>query len=69
MMTPTDVDTSKEYQWKRQNVFGQDLQYSQQLDNLWHDIDEGLLGEVAKTGSFYISIKAIKDKNPKPTGE
>jgi len=67
MTTPTDLAITKEYQWKRQNIFGQDLQYSQQLDNLWHDINEGLLGDTAKTGAFYLSIKTIKDLNPKPT--
>ena len=34
-----------------------------QLDQLWHDIDEGKLD---KTGSFYTTIKTIKDKYPKP---
>ena len=36
-----------------------------QLDKLWHDIDSGLFGELAKTGSFYVDIKAVKDANPK----
>ena len=31
-----------------------------QLDQLWHDIDEGKLD---KTGSWYTEIKAIKDAN------
>lgn len=34
-----------------------------QLDKLWHDIDDGVL---SKGGSFYTTIKAIKDKYPKP---
>jgi|TARA_Y100000015_G_scaffold42151_1_gene49222 hypothetical protein len=34
-----------------------------QLDQLWHDIDEGKLD---KTGSFYTTVKTIKDKYPKP---
>ena len=33
-----------------------------QLDKLWHDIDDGKLD---KTGSFYASIKAVKDKYSK----
>lgn len=37
----------------------------EQLDMLWKDIDAGLFGETAKTGSFYTSIKAIKDAHPK----
>ena len=67
MTTPTDLDTTKEYQWKRQNTFGQDLQYSEQLDSLWHDIDDGLFGDTPKTGSFYLTIKTVKEANPKPT--
>ena len=35
-----------------------------QLDNLWHDINEGKLD---KTGAFYKAIKSIKDANPKPS--
>lgn len=31
-----------------------------QLDQLWHDIDEGKLD---KTGSWYTAIKAVKDAN------
>ncbi len=35
-----------------------------QLDQLWHDIDEGKLD---KTGSWYTAIKAVKDKYTKPS--
>ena len=34
-----------------------------QLDMLWHAIDKGALD---KTSDFYVQIKAIKDKFPKP---
>lgn len=34
--------------------------YKGQLDQLWHDIDDGKLD---KTGSWYQAIKAIKDAN------
>ena len=34
-----------------------------QLDQLWHDIDDGKLD---KTGSWYLAIKAVKDKYTKP---
>jgi len=40
-----------------------------QLDNLYKDIDNGLLGETAKTGLFYQSISAVKNKYPKVTNE
>ena len=33
-----------------------------QLDKLWHDIDDGKLD---KNGSWYKAIKAVKDDNPK----
>ena len=35
-----------------------------QLDKLWHDIDDGKLD---KTGSWYKSVKDVKDANPKPS--
>ena len=34
-----------------------------QLDTLWHAIDENALD---KTSDFYTTIKAVKDANPKP---
>lgn len=37
-----------------------------QLDMLWHDIDNGLFGDSAKTGEWYQYIKNIKDQHPKP---
>lgn len=37
----------------------------EQLDRLWHDIDQGLLGESAKSGEFYQSILAVKSNFPK----
>jgi|TARA_R100000458_G_C8187037_1_gene182042 hypothetical protein len=33
-----------------------------QLDKLWHDINDGKLD---KTGSWYLAIKQVKDDNPK----
>ena len=33
---------------------------------LWDDIDAGVLGETAKTGTWYLHIKDIKDGHPKP---
>lgn len=39
----------------------------EQLDMIFHDIDNGKFGEDAKTGQFYLHIKGIKDSNPKPT--
>ena len=39
---------------------------TEQLDLLWHDIDDGKLGDIAKTSSFYTTIKNVKDSSPKP---
>ena len=38
------------------------LSWREQLDKLWHDIDDGKLD---KTGSWYKHIKAVKDANSK----
>tara|TARA_B100001287_G_scaffold211907_1_gene180756 strand:- start:311 stop:655 length:345 start_codon:yes stop_codon:yes gene_type:complete len=37
-----------------------------QLDQLWHDIDDGKFGNTAKTGSWYVGISSIKTAFPKP---
>ena len=36
----------------------------EQLDLLYHDIDSGKFGADAKTGTFYLARKAVKDKYP-----
>tara|TARA_Y100001938_G_C8068986_1_gene421968 strand:- start:1356 stop:1544 length:189 start_codon:yes stop_codon:yes gene_type:complete len=36
-----------------------------QLDKLYHDIHNGKLGDDAKTSTFYLGRKAVKDKYPK----
>ena len=38
------------------------LTWQEQLDMLWHDINDGKLD---KTGSWYTHIKAVKDANSK----
>ena len=38
---------------------------TEQLDSLWHDIDEGHLGAKAKQSKFYLNNKEVKDKYPK----
>jgi hypothetical protein len=37
-----------------------------QLDLLWHDINNGILGEGAKESNWFTTIKEIKDNTPKP---
>jgi len=53
---------SNTYTGKRQKYYP--VMYKQ-LDLLWHDIDSGKFGADAKTGTFYLSRKAVKDKYPK----
>ena len=48
-----DILYNRKISYKRWNI---------QLDQLWHDINDGKLD---KTGSWYKAIKAIKDKHPK----
>ena len=36
-----------------------------QLDQLWHDIDDGKFGDTAKTGSWYVGISSVKTLFPK----
>ena len=38
----------------------------EQLDLLYHAIDDDKFGADAKTSSFYTELKAVKDKYPKP---
>ena len=52
------------YKWDREASYPE---IKEQLDKLYHDIDGGLLGEDAKTGSWYLAIKEVKDDNPKPS--
>jgi len=41
-------------------------QIVEQLDKLWHDVDAGLFGESAKTGAWFLSVKAVKEEFSKP---
>ena len=43
--------------------------WQHQLDLRLHDINDGKLGEDAKTGQWYNHIKNIKESNPKVTAE
>ena len=55
----TNLETANAYQGKRRDEYSY---FGDQLDQLWHDIDDGKLD---KTGSWYLAIKAVKDKYPK----
>ena len=41
------------------------LSYNEQLDKLYHDINDGKFGDTAKTGTWYTHIKSVKDANSK----
>lgn len=51
-----------DYAEQRSNAYPK---IGEQLDKLFHDIDNGTLD---KTGSFYQTIKGVKDDIPKPEG-
>ena len=56
------------YQSYRRVGFGLSTGYpsiAEQLDQLWHDIDDGKLGAAATTGSWYVGISTIKNAFPK----
>ena len=38
-----------------------------QLDQLYHDIEAGKFGADAKTGSWYVGITSVKTAYPKPS--
>ena len=59
MNIDVDIDSTSD---KRKNYYPI---ISEQLDNLYHDIDSGKFGDDAKTGNFYLGRKAVKDKYPK----
>ena len=39
---------------------------SEQLDQLYHDINAGKFGEDAKTGEWFVGISSVKTSFPKP---
>ena len=56
------LEEYKSYELRRNRV-GLYPPIKEQLDMLFHAIDDGLLGEAAKTSEFYTSIKTIKEEN------
>ena len=53
-------DADLTWEQARQNGYGG---IANQLDMLWHDLDNNTLD---KSGQFYAFIKGVKDSNPKP---
>lgn len=54
-----------DYAFARQNGEAKYDPIEEQLDQLYHDIDKGLISEKAKTSAFYLNRKQVKDKYPK----
>tara|TARA_R110000803_G_scaffold54209_1_gene110858 strand:+ start:2387 stop:2728 length:342 start_codon:yes stop_codon:yes gene_type:complete len=61
--TPTPRSRTTAYDQSRRNNFGS---AEQQMALLYDDIDSGKFGDDAKTGLWYLHVKAVKDANPKP---
>ena len=40
---------------------------AEQLDQLYHDMEDGKLGVAATTGSWYVGITSVKTAFPKPS--
>lgn len=40
--------------------------FGHQLNMIYDDIEAGKFGEDAKTGSWYLWVKSVKEANPKP---
>lgn len=57
--TPTRQTRTKLWYNKRIEKFGT---AEQQLNLLYDDIDSGKFGETAKTSSWYLHVKAVKDE-------
>jgi len=55
------IEQANSWRNERMNLYGQ---WGDQLDKLWHDIENGTLD---KEGSWFKAIKEIKDGNPKPS--
>lgn len=66
-ITDNDITTAQsinEYPYLRKPEYGE---INNQLDKLYHDINNGLFGENAKTGTWFNHVKNVKEKYPKTT--
>ena len=63
MITHSATKSNDTYDTKRERGYPK---LGDQFDFLWHAIDAGIFGEDAKTIDFYLKLKAVKDKYPKP---
>jgi len=60
------LKNAEEYISLRVGITSGYAQLTTQLDQLWHDIDDGKFGDTAKTGSWYVGISSVKTAFPKP---
>ena len=74
---PPDLEDVQAELTRQRNEFAS-LEYSRergeayddikdQLDQLYHDMSDGLLGAAATTGSWYVGITSVKTAWPKPS--
>ena len=61
-VTATTSEANRVVDITRKRDYGS---WQSQLDEIYHDIDSGKLGEDAKTGTWYLAVKKVKDDNPK----
>ena len=54
-----------DYEYARQNGDAQYAPIEDQLDQLYHDIDQGRISVKAKTSEFYLNRKQVKESYPK----
>ena len=66
VVVETQAGVSAESLRYKQKRLAEYPSYGNQLDSLWHDIDQGKLGKTAKTSEFYKNNKTVKDTIPKP---
>ena len=55
-------DIMKEFNATKQTRERKYPKVEEQLDQLWHDIDDGILGETAKNSKWYQTILKVKHK-------
>ena len=66
---------AKRYQRQRTNDVSERMsgiqtsypKITEQLDQLFHDIESGKFGDTAKTGNWYVGISSVKNAFPKPS--
>lgn len=59
------VEEHKKLQYQRDRADAYP-ELKEQLDLLWHAIDDGKFNVKSKETDFYKKLKAVKDANPKP---